>query len=162
MPAGQDGSVRKGAAPNYTDNGDGTVTDNTTGLMWEKLSRDGGIHDWAQSDTWYNAFTTKIATLNSGGGFAGHTDWRLPNVNELRSLVNYQNFWPTVDTAFNTGCVAGCTVTGCSCTHPDFYWSSTTTGNAGVNALGVLFDSGRVSSNIKDGSAPTRAVRGGL
>jgi hypothetical protein len=40
-----DGDVQAGAALSYTDNGDGTVTDNNTGLMWEKKDDSGGIHD---------------------------------------------------------------------------------------------------------------------
>ena len=42
---GQDGELQKGLAQDYTDNGDGTITDNRTGLMWEKLGDDGSIHD---------------------------------------------------------------------------------------------------------------------
>src|SRR5207249_5145188 len=42
---GQDGDLQKGAPLSYTDNGDGTITDNNTGLMWEKLSMDGSVHD---------------------------------------------------------------------------------------------------------------------
>ena len=42
---GQDGELRKGAALAYVDNGDGTVTDVNTGLVWEKLSHDGSVHD---------------------------------------------------------------------------------------------------------------------
>ncbi len=41
---GQDGDIRAGATLSYTDNGDGTITDNNTGLMWEKKSRDGSVN----------------------------------------------------------------------------------------------------------------------
>jgi hypothetical protein len=62
-------------------------------------------------------------------GFAGFTDWRVPNVKELQSIVNYEIPYPgpTVDTVFNddpVGCASGCTT--CSCTASSFYWSSTT------------------------------------
>ena len=71
--------------------------------------------------------TTFLATLNAGAGFAGHTDWRIPNLNELESIVNYQKpYPPAVDAAFNTGCAASCTGATCSCTASDDYWSSTT------------------------------------
>jgi hypothetical protein len=42
---GQDGDIQAGATLRYQDNGDGTVTDKNTGLVWEKKSDDGGIHD---------------------------------------------------------------------------------------------------------------------
>src|SRR5262249_4635830 len=135
-----------GASRSYTDNGDGTITDNATGLMWEKKDQSGGEpHDWSKTYTWCadvspmdgncdngtndmdgTITTTFLAALNDGSGFAGHTDWRIPNVNELHSIDDYENVGPSVNTAFNTGCVASCTVTSCSCTHPASYWSSTT------------------------------------
>jgi hypothetical protein len=49
---GSDGDLQKGTARSYTDNGDGTITDNVTGLMWEKKSDDGGIHDKDNMYTW--------------------------------------------------------------------------------------------------------------
>jgi len=71
--------------------------------------------------------TTFLAMLNAGAGFAGHTDWRIPNENELQTLVNYENHNPAVDTVFNTNCAPGCTVLTCSCTTSGGYWSSTGT-----------------------------------
>jgi Protein of unknown function (DUF1566) len=82
---GQDGDIRAGAALSYTDNGDGTITDNNTGLMWEKKSDDGSIHDQDTAYTWDDAFGVHIAGLNAGSGFAGHTDWRLPNIRNCRA-----------------------------------------------------------------------------
>jgi len=87
--AGSDGALQKGIAQGYVDNGDGMVTDTSTGLMWEKKSDDGSIHDWNNRYTWSGAScgttnvldgtaaTTFLAALNGGGGFAGPTDWRL-------------------------------------------------------------------------------------
>src|SRR5437870_9536123 len=85
---GSDGAVRAGASRSFTDNGDGTITDNTTGLMWEKKSDDGSIHDWNDRYSWGmnsppymmngTMVTTFLATLNASVGFAGHTDWRIP------------------------------------------------------------------------------------
>ena len=80
--AGTDGDLQKGAPRSYTDNGDGTITDNTTGLMWEKKDRAGGIHDWGNQYTWSGSSygstnimdgtitTTFLAGLNAGTGFA--------------------------------------------------------------------------------------------
>ncbi|HET9062761.1 MAG TPA: hypothetical protein VFO62_05685 [Candidatus Binatia bacterium] len=59
---GQDGELRRGRERSFTDNGDRTVTDNLTGLMWEKNSLDGTIHDNSHGYLWYEAFA-KIETL---------------------------------------------------------------------------------------------------
>jgi hypothetical protein len=162
---GQDGDIKAGAALSYTDNGDGTITDNNTGLMWEKKSDDGSIHDKDTLYTWANAFAVYIAGLNAGAGFAGHTDWRVPNVKELQSIMNYENFNPAVSPAFNTGCVAACTVLTCSCTAARGYWSSST---VAIPPLGpsdawlVVFFDGSMIANFKGNERRVRAVRSGL
>jgi len=85
---GHDGDTRAGVPLAYVDNGDGTITDADTGLMWEKQSNgDGSIHDVNNTYTWDAVFSVHVGTLNSTG-FAGHTDWRVPNVKELTSIVN--------------------------------------------------------------------------
>jgi len=162
---GQDGEIQAGAPLAYVDNGDGTVTDANTGLMWEKLDDSaGGIHHFQSSYTWANAFTVKIAELNASGGFAGHTDWRLPNRRELESIVNLGIGYPgpTVAAAFNTGCTPGCTVTSCSCTLPYYYWSSSTYAFSPGNAWVVYFYDGKVIAGYEPYLYCVRAVRGGL
>jgi len=121
---GQDGDTLKGAPLVYVDNGDGTITNVNTGLMWEKVSQDGSVHDVNNRYTWDTAFSGHVAELN-GTSFAGHTDWRLPNVRELATLANYENYNPGVSAAFNT-CTSGCTVLTGSCTSTQLYWSSST------------------------------------
>lgn len=173
---GSDGAVQKGATRSFTDNGNGTITDNTTGLMWEKKSDDGGIHDkdnfytWGMTSIPYTMngtmVTTFLATLNGGGGFAGYTDWRIPNVNELQSLINYGAVSPSVYGALNSSCAAGCTVDGvggpaCSCTVSSFYWSSTTFQDSPGLAWDVYFGLGVVDWSTKSGNLYVRAVRGG-
>ena len=69
---GQDASYN-GNQPSYTDNGDGTITDNVTGLMWEQ--------DMGVKITFADAFT-KAANSTLGG----YTDWRVPTIKELVSL----------------------------------------------------------------------------
>jgi len=159
---GQDGEIQAGATLAYVDNGDGTITDTNTGLMWEKLSRDLGIHDWDTAYTWDNAFAVKVATLNQGVGFAGHTDWRMPNIKELISIANYQNVTPAASAAFNTGCIDECIATSCSCTQSAFYWSSSSSALNPDTAWLVDFNRGSLSTGLK--SQPfffVRAVRGG-
>jgi hypothetical protein len=61
----QDGELQKGLARSYTDNGDGTITDNRTGLTWEKLSADGSIHDVRNTYSWSDALLARTSMLNS-------------------------------------------------------------------------------------------------
>jgi hypothetical protein len=162
---GHDGEIQAGASLAYVDNGDGTISDLNTGLMWEKLSDDGSIHDKDDSYTWDNAFAVKVATLNSGGGFAGHTDWRLPNYKELVSILSLDNVGPAVSAAFNTGCAPGCTVLTCSCTvsssYSSFYWSSSTYTDYPAYAWYVYFYYGFVYAEGKTNANYVRAVRAG-
>jgi hypothetical protein len=70
---GQDATYQ-GNEPSYTDNGDGTITDNITGLMWQK--------DMGSKITCIAA-SSKADTMTLGG----HTDWRVPTIKELYSLI---------------------------------------------------------------------------
>jgi len=157
---GQDGEGQEGASFSYTDNGDGTVTDNVTGLMWEKLADDGSVHDKDNRYTWAEAFDVKIATLNADR-FAGHTDWRLPNLRELQSLVDVGRAGPSTALAFDTTCTVGCTPRSCSCTISSVYWSSTTYENSPANSWAVYFNVGIVNTIKKSDAYYVRAVRGG-
>ena len=164
-----DGTVQAGAALSYTDNGDGTITDNNTGLMWEKKGDNSTLHDvdnvyrWSGDGSQETIWDWLDDINNEGGtGFAGHSDWRIPNVKELQSIVDYGVILPTVDPVFETGCVATCTVTTCSCTAVN-YWSSTSNPNDSVFAYPVSFSSGGVSNGDKSlFEFFVRAVRGGL
>lgn len=165
---GQDGEVQAGQPFSYTDNGDGTVTDNVTHLTWEKLSYDLSIHDWWARYSWEEAFTVKIAELNTPPCFAGHCDWRVPNYRELGSIVDFGKVLPNnsgpaaIATAFNTNCTSGCTVLTCSCTNRWIHWASNTHVNASFAkaAFGVDFASGLGSRWNKDETYHVRAVRG--
>lgn len=157
--SGQDGELQKGVARNYVDNDDGTITDTETGLVWEKLSDDDSIHDKDNIYTWASAFT-KVSGLNTGA-FAGHRDWRLPNHNELDSLVDLGNTDPAVDSAFNTNCAPACTVTTCSCTQSLSYWSSSSLAASANYAWLVEFFFGLGDLEVKSTNGYVRAVRGG-
>ena len=163
---GQDGDLQTGAERSYTDNGDGTITDNATGLMWEKNVKDtNSINHCNTPHTWDGAFL-KIAELNAAN-FAGYNDWRLPNVNELQSLVVYGRY-PAIDPVFNNVINDSCTwfFDTPSGPGPDQispqYWSSTTSELYPDHAWGVSFNFGTVIFN-RDTDKPdanqVRAVR---
>ena len=90
----------------YTDNGDGTVYDGRTGLVWQKCSmgqnNDTTCSGTATTATWAIALTY-CNDLNSYNavGFASHTTWRLPNINELKSIVD-RNISPNPSAINNT------------------------------------------------------------
>jgi hypothetical protein len=82
----------RGAPLRYRDNGDGTMTDLHTGLMWEKkVPGSSGLHAVDARYTFDEATGDWIAWVNAEGGrgFAGHGDWRVPNAKELHSIVDY-------------------------------------------------------------------------
>lgn len=119
----------------FVDNGDGTVTDNETGLMWEKGT--GPILTWQQA-------VDRCQALD----LAGHRGWRLPEMKELASIVDYDRHNPACDSVFVVRSV--------------YYWSSTTLQGSPSYAWFVGFCYGFVYLDLKDGSYAVRAVRGGL
>ena len=148
--AGQVGSYATGCPTEgrFVDNADGTVTDNCTGLMWQKdtadVNGDGQtlIDDRSDVLNWCNALA-----YCENLSFAGHDDWRLPNVRELQSIADYGRFNPSIDPVF--GAVS------------TFYWSSTSGAGNPDCAWGVRFGHGDVyDGDDKDGYY-VRAVRSG-
>jgi hypothetical protein len=158
---GHDGDVLAGVKapyPRFSDNGDGTLLDNLTGLIWLKygncinsnypeLSGDSGKVTWQMALDF-------VAGMNSGTYYCGSdaTDWRLPNVRELHSLIDYEKVWrseavppsPFVNAA-------------------SIYWSSTSGNNVSANsAFHVNLAYGQIQRTQKD--SPYNwviAVRGG-
>lgn len=105
-----------------------------------------------------------ILAAPSRGAAAGHTDWRLPTVRELQTLVDYGAVEPSVSSAFDSGCVPGCAASTCSCTDPVYYWSATLEvprrgGHSYAAAWFVSFIDGVVYSNFETNSYGVRAVR---
>jgi len=163
-----DGTVRAGAVLSYTDNGDGTITDNNTGLMWEKKGDNGGLHDKDNGYVWSGTGTQETiwdwlddVNAEGGTGFAGYKDWRIPNAKELQSLVDFEKVSPRTPTAFNGNCVAGASVLTGSCTAQTVYWSSTTWARSTSMAWGVNFFEGSLGPFDKASAPRVRAVRGG-
>lgn len=195
--AGDDGAIRAGAVLSYTDNGDGTISDNNTKLTWEKKDQAGGLHDVNNVYPWSGVCQDNLtlcgtnadcsglsgtalckATDGQGTGltifqyaaklnteaFAGHNDWRVPNVKELESIVDFQTINPVVAAVFSHNCLMPCTVLTCSCTQLALYWSSTTLADNQLSAWIVDFTGGTVGIHDKifSSNAYVRAVRGGL
>ncbi|MCK4775501.1 MAG: DUF1566 domain-containing protein, partial [Candidatus Krumholzibacteria bacterium] len=153
--AGDDGAIQSGVvwpSPRFNDHGNGTITDELTGLMWLK---DGACLSYQGWD--FGSFRA-IDSLNfdsSGRGCqdytGGYTDWRLPNVNELESLVHAGR--SNTATWLN-----GVGFTGVQALP---YWSSTTDEiNGGAQAWAVGMWNGVVDPNAKVGANSIIAVRG--
>jgi hypothetical protein len=155
---GQDGETQAGASHSFVDNGDGTITDEVTGLMWEKHSDDDSIHDRDNRYTFADAVGVKIAMLNSEA-FAGYDDWRLPNRNELGTLINFGATSPATYGSFNENCQTGCTPTECNCTNISLYWTSTSYVSSPVYQWYVNFSLGDWAVQQKTEQASVRAVR---
>lgn len=84
---GQDAQYT-GNVPNYTDNGDGTITDNVTGLIWtQELST--SAMSWSEASEYCESLT-----------IGGYSDWRLPTVKDLWSIRDFSQGWPWVDTDY--------------------------------------------------------------
>ncbi len=171
-PVRDDGVVRAGGALSYRNNGDGTITDLNTGLMWEQKIRDAvtaqGNHDVTRTFLWDSPASSiwdwlEQVNTENGIGLAGFTDWRIPNVKELQSIVDFGTFNPAVDPAFNNGPGIGtCHVAECSLTNPTFYYSSTTDASSSLRAWAVDFAGGFAGTATKTATPlPVRAVRGG-
>jgi hypothetical protein len=155
----------------FTDNGDGSVTDNLTGLVWEKKTNDGSVHSEGNVYTWSlgsnnedgTAFTSFLGALNGGRGFAGANGWRLPTLVELQTIV-----LDFACTGAGGGPRCSCSLDPCidgtfGPTQSNYYWSATRYVPSLFNAWGVFFVTGNV--NFLDDELSNfyvRAVRGGL
>lgn len=128
------------------------VTDKLTGLMWVKDLKTVVIKRRANgSDTnWQNALDS-VKLANSNGGYCGYTDWRLPNVTELKSLVNYSQTSPA----------DWLNKQGFRDVQADYYWSSTSSVFDTSHAWFVHFDSGYVDAFNKSFNSYVWPVRGG-
>ncbi|HSP99446.1 MAG TPA: DUF1566 domain-containing protein [Candidatus Dormibacteraeota bacterium] len=106
------------------------------------------------------AFTVLLAQLNAGGGFAGHTDWRLPTRDELQTIADYADASsPVVAAVFDAGCTGSCAPTTCSCTAPGPYWTDDLVASISGNAWILDFSDGSVLTDTRDTDYGVRAVR---
>ncbi len=123
-------------ASRFTDNGDGTVTDPRTGLMWAKGTLACGAVTHAHAIKACSALR-----------LAGHKEWRLPTVEELFALADRRRPPPAIDIAAFPD------------TKSDWYWTSTLCAWAPSCAWVVSFSSGYALSNLRNNNAFVRAVR---
>jgi hypothetical protein len=167
-PYGAAGDVTAGLERSYVDNGFGWIKDQRTGLMWEKKDDAGGIHDLDAVFSWSGpgsvvangtAFTEFIATLNSSPCFAGLCDWRLPTKLELETIDDVGRFDPSIAPIFDYVCSLGCTVTECSCTASNRYWTSSTFEGDETEAWTMSFFDGKIDRVNKGAAYRVRAVR---
>jgi hypothetical protein len=94
--SGDDGDLQRGVdwpAPRFTDNNDGTVTDNLTGLIWLKHADCYGAKEWSQTLIDVSTFSNGQCGLVDG---SKPGDWRLPNRKELLSLVDFSTYYPAL------------------------------------------------------------------
>ena len=139
----------------FTDNGNGTITDTKTGLMWKRCSEgqvwsNGGCARLGKGGAYYRwqVAMTRTQTLNKAGGFAGYADWRMPSVEELQSIVEKQCSAPAINlTVF-----------------PDTpssaeFWSSSLPANYGYYAQSISFRNGKVQTSLNGHNLRLRLVR---
>ena len=141
---GDDGDIQKGVAwpnPRFTDNGDGTVVDNLTGLIWLKNANCYGNRSWTNALIDANGLADGSCGL-SDGSTAG--DWRVPNLKELFSLVDLRFWWPAIsNTAGTAPWAEGDPFTGLPTTQYNYYCTSTTQGGPSLNKWGLNIGEGR-------------------
>lgn len=168
----------------FVDNGDGTITDNETGLMWEKKDAADGVADHSNPqdvDNTYawtdladgdetnpdgDLFTEFLALLNqeitNGQNptcFANHCDWRIPRIVELESIVDMEQCHPT----YTSPCIDPVfypTAVGSEAWNR--YWSSSTPSSSPESAWGVNFGGGDANTGLGFGKEIpywARAVR---
>ena len=127
----------KQLSSSLADNGDGTVTDNGTGLMWAQATAPAAT-TWKEALAWCESQV-----------LAGYNDWRLPTIKELASLVNNNTDGQFID------------VNNFPDTTSAYYWSSTTSANSPDNAWAVNFTYGMSIRSNKSVLYDVRAVRDG-
>ena len=148
--AGDDGDLEKGVAwpsPRFTDNGDGTVTDNLTGLIWLKNANCGGTMTWANALTYCHTLSSGSCGLSDG---SVEGDWRLPNRRELLSLIDDGRSDPALPSGHPfTGVLSS------------YYWSSTAFAFGTSLAWSVYLFVGSVNGIEKSDTNYVWPVRGG-
>jgi hypothetical protein len=154
----------------FTDNLDGTVTDNLTTLVWEKKTDDGSYRDKDLIYNWSGALVGHLRTINQdcselvcppgAVGFGGSSGWRLPTLAELHTIVLDFSCTATSCTCPSSPCIDP--ALDATTTRPSFHWSSTNWIQDPAHVWAVHFDAGLTAEHDKTLGEYTRAVHGGL
>ena len=117
----------------FIDNGDGTILDKETGLMWAKKGSDRELN-FKDAEKYCKGFD-----------LAGHKDWRLPTIKELISIIDYERRNPTIDPVFEC--------------KSSWYWSGTGYAGDSGGAWYVYFGGGGVGWGSRGYDGYVRPVR---
>lgn len=139
-------------AGRYRDNSDGTVTDVQTGLQWMRFSlgqewMSGTCTGEAKKYTWRKALDAADA-LNRQGGYAGYCDWRVPMIEELKTLIDLSRS-PTINPSAFPNTPSG------------WYWSSSVYAGYTDSAWYVIFRDGSMYAYNKANDSHIRLARTG-
>jgi len=148
---GQDANYLKGKKMSFKDNGDKTVTDLNTGLMWQQVPSSNSF-SWQEAVDYCN-------NLELGG----YSDWRIPSCKELFSISDFESGWPYLNTSFFH-------LASGQITKDEQYWTSNyyvgvTVEGGSKAAFGVNHVTGHIKAYPAEGEGPVagnyvRAVRG--
>lgn len=157
--AGDDGTYQMGVAwpnPRFVDNGDGTITDRLTGLIWLQNANCYGRVIWSSAITAANSLADGACGLTDGSSAA---DWRLPNGEEMHSLVDYRFVAPAISDTAGTGhWSAGDPFNN---VQSDGYWASSTMAGSADYAWCVPMGDGTLRGYTKATTYYVWPVRGG-
>lgn len=142
-------------ASRFKGNGNGTVTDTQTGLIWMRCalgqtwdSQNSTCTGTPQVYDWQTALQ-KVVSFDQAGGFAGSTDWRLPNIKALSSIASYHCSDPTI------------ALGAFPATPSESFWSSSPVEGYAGYAFALDFSKGHVTLAATSTQGAIRLVRGG-
>ncbi len=123
------------------DNAKEVVTCNKTKLMWQDNADVGSV-----SKTWRDAIKYCEDEIGNNGIYAGYDDWRLPNIKELKSIVDKSKYSPALKEGFTQKST-------------NYFWSSTTDASYTSNAWNVNLGDGSANWSYKSYTYSVRCVR---